>query len=67
MRTMDFKTCAATASICCRPWPRPGLGDAEVMVADVLDERQGIGGELRLAKLGTEEGETAGGPRLDAG
>jgi hypothetical protein len=43
MRTADFKTGAATAPVCCRPWPRPGLGDAEVVVADVLDELQGIG------------------------
>jgi hypothetical protein len=45
MRMMDFETCAATALICCRPWPRPGLGDAEVVVADVLDELQGVGAD----------------------
>jgi hypothetical protein len=38
-----FEMGAATAPVCCRPWPRPGLGDAEVVVADMLDELQGVG------------------------
>jgi hypothetical protein len=50
-----FEMGAATAPVCCRPWPRPGLGDAEVVVA-AGDERS----RWRVAVLAERTGQPSG-------